>query len=552
MIPLPKTDSWQRVGDALTLHARTLSVDCVQLSFGGQMGSIGVPFAAPALHPLRSWDPQRRGPWLLLGRVGSGGMGTVYLGEHVETGQRAAVKVMSDALAEEPGFRDRFAREIETLRLVEGPFAASVLGGDADAEQPWLATEYVPAPDLLRLVCEAGPLDSASWQGLAVGLVTALADLHAAGVLHRDLKPSNILLAPDGPRLIDFGIAHVAGATGLTATGLGMGTPGWLAPETVRGEDATSASDLFAAGSVLAFAATGRAPFGDSIPGAVMHAVLEREPDLVGASGYAQIVLSGLLDKDPAQRWDADRCLEFLTGSGDRRAAGARATQIWRASSAATRIQAPLRGVDPALAQRLSAVPAASAQAPAGAAVGARTRRRRALWMGILTGLLLVVPASGLAGWWAIGGGAGTKQAGADADRPAETPRMDPQPERLPLIDYYPSTDEGRTSAQTMSAYLTAINDHDGYTMCSMNEVAPCDELLSGTAQSAWSGVSIGEARRWSPSEIQVSFSGTTTQPASMGPDGETCTDWELEYTLTRRDSAWRITDTGPSSHTPC
>ncbi len=293
----------------------------------------------PTIHPLRSHDPLQCGQWRLIGRIGAGGMGTVYLGDHED--QQAAVKVMSDALSDQPGFRDRFAREIRILQRIDGPFVAAVLGGEAFIERPWLATEYVPGPDLAAFVRDHGPMNTDGWTALAVGLLSALARIHAAGIVHRDVKPANILLGPDGPTVIDFGVAQLLDSTALTSTGTALGTPGWLAPEQIRGLPATPATDAFAAGAVLAYAATACPPFGaDTTPAAALHSVLNHTPNLIGVTTTQRALLDGLLDKNPETRWSPPRALTLLTGSHDPTVAFEQATRIWQHADA-TQIHNP-------------------------------------------------------------------------------------------------------------------------------------------------------------------------------------------------------------------
>src|SRR5580700_5691895 len=179
---------------------------------------------------LRTDDPAAVGPYRLLGRLGTGGMGRVFLGQS-PGGRLVAVKVIRPELADEPGFRARFAREVSAARKVSGLFTALVVDADAEAELPWLATAYVAGPSLAEAVEEHGPLPVSSVLTLAAGLAESLEEIHAAGLVHRDLKPSNVLLAQDGPRVIDFGISRAAGAAPLTHPGLVMGSPGFMSPE---------------------------------------------------------------------------------------------------------------------------------------------------------------------------------------------------------------------------------------------------------------------------------------------------------------------------------
>ncbi|NUR28304.1 MAG: serine/threonine protein kinase, partial [Catenulispora sp.] len=208
-------------------------------------------------------DPRRVGPYELMGTLGSGGMGRVYLGRSA-AGALAAVKVVHPDLARDPEFRRRFQREVAATVAVSGPHVAAIVHADTEAEPPWLATEYVAGPSLQARVVGDGPLPPAEVAWLGVRLATGLATIHAAGLVHRDVKPSNILLAADGPKLIDFGIARDTADSRLTRTGMAVGTPLFMAPEQIEGEaDAGPAADVFALAGTLVYAATSGYPFGE-------------------------------------------------------------------------------------------------------------------------------------------------------------------------------------------------------------------------------------------------------------------------------------------------
>ncbi|MEV5380272.1 PQQ-binding-like beta-propeller repeat protein [Streptomyces nondiastaticus] len=254
-----------------------------------------------ALEPLRETTPRRIGPYELLARLGSGGMGDVHLARGPEG--TVALKTVRAALAGEPGFRARFRREIAVARSVDSPHVARLTGGDADADPPWLATEYVPGPTLAEAVRLAGPLPAGTVLALGAHLVRALHAVHAAPALHRDLKPGNVLLAADGPRLIDFGVARAPDATTLTGTGLMVGTPGFMSPEHLRGgRHVVAASDVFCLASVLCYAATGEDPFGDGPLAAVLHRVSQAKADLTSVPAPLRDILTDCLRPDPADR----------------------------------------------------------------------------------------------------------------------------------------------------------------------------------------------------------------------------------------------------------
>ncbi|MFF0505248.1 bifunctional serine/threonine-protein kinase/ABC transporter substrate-binding protein [Streptomyces fimicarius] len=263
---------------------------------------------------LRPTDPARIGGHRLLGRLGAGGMGVVYLGR-TDAGALAAIKVILPEHAGDDDFRARFRREAEAARRVDSPWAVPVTGADTEAERPWLATEFVPGPTLSDVVGRRGPLPVRSVTVLGRLLARALAAVHAAGLVHRDVKPGNVLLTASGPRLIDFGIARAADATALTATGLIVGTPGFLPPEQASGTAtgatgadgadgaAGSAGDVFSLGCLLAYAATGRPPFGSGAVDAVLYRTVHDAPDLDGIDDPGlRALLDRCLAKDPDER----------------------------------------------------------------------------------------------------------------------------------------------------------------------------------------------------------------------------------------------------------
>ncbi|MEV7501655.1 serine/threonine-protein kinase [Streptomyces sp. NPDC093018] len=275
------------------------------------------------MEELGPGDPQRIGGYRLLARLGAGGMGVVYLARS-DRGRTAAVKLVREELAAREEFRARFRREVGAARRVGGYWTAPVLDADTEAAVPWVATGYVAGPSLQQVVGhDHGALPERSVRILAAGLAHALRDIHAAGIVHRDLKPSNVLVTIDGPRVIDFGIARAletgtAGGEGLTMTGSLVGSPGFMAPEQVRGDKVTPACDVFSLGSVLTYAATGRMPFGNAGSGvhALMFRIAQEEPDLAGVpEGIADLVRR-CLRKDPAARPSLDALLE-RTGAQD-------------------------------------------------------------------------------------------------------------------------------------------------------------------------------------------------------------------------------------------
>ncbi|WP_256342015.1 serine/threonine-protein kinase [Streptomyces sp. MW-W600-10] len=274
--------------------------------------------AMEGIRPLAAGDPVRIGPYPLLGRLGAGGMGRVYLARSAG-GRTVAVKVVHEEHIANGEFRARFRREIEAARRVGGRYTAPVLDAGPDAEQPWVATGYVPGPSLEQAVREHGPLPAASVNALAEGLLRALRGIHAAGIVHRDLKPSNVLLTVDGPRVIDFGIARalqVSVESLLTSTGMVIGSPGFMAPEQILGEETGPGADVFSLGCVLMYAATGQLPFGAGVSNqhAVMFRIVQSPPDLTAVSDAPlRALIERCLTKDPAERPGVDALLETLT-----------------------------------------------------------------------------------------------------------------------------------------------------------------------------------------------------------------------------------------------
>jgi serine/threonine protein kinase len=282
-----------------------------------------------AMMRLRREDPRVVGTFRLHRRLGAGGMGVVYLGAD-KRGQRVALKVIRPELAEDQEFRSRFAREVSAARRIRGGCTARLVAADLEAERPWFATQYVPGPSLHDKVAENGVLPAAEVASIGAALAEGLVAVHEAGVVHRDLKPSNILLSPKGPRIIDFGIAWATGASTLTHVGTAVGSPGFLAPEQVRGAAVTPATDVFAFGATLAYAATADSPFGQGSSEVMLYRVVHEEPDLGGVPDALAPLVYACLAKDPQERPSTVQLSERLSEIATREARGIGAPRIAR------------------------------------------------------------------------------------------------------------------------------------------------------------------------------------------------------------------------------
>ncbi|MCL9759102.1 serine/threonine protein kinase [Frankia sp. AiPa1] len=292
-------------------------------------------------------------------------MGRVFLA-HSPSGRLTAVKLIRPELADDEMFRDRFRREVAVARLVSGAFTAPVLDADPDAPTPWLATQYVAGPALDEAVAQNGPFSPRVLRKLGAGILEALIDVHRAGLVHRDLKPSNVLLAADGPRLIDFGIARAADHTELTRSGDLIGTAAYMSPEQASGKEAGPESDVFAFGAVLLFAATGRSPFGGGTPAAVLYRIVHGEPDLTDVPTELSEFVRSCLVKEPGDRPAPAELLNWITAG--MRAAGpawpAGVTRLLDERAAETSAQLPRTAVLPPTSPPRAAVPAPAGTPP--------------------------------------------------------------------------------------------------------------------------------------------------------------------------------------------
>ncbi|MYZ33810.1 MULTISPECIES: serine/threonine-protein kinase, partial [unclassified Streptomyces] len=273
------------------------------------------------MQPLEAGEPPTIGPYRLLGRLGSGGMGRVYLARSAG-GRTVAVKVVHPHFATDEEFRARFRREVEAARRVgtgpDGPrWSAPVLDADPEAAVPWVATAYVAGPSLTQAVAGHGRLPEDSVRALGAGLAEALTAVHALGLVHRDVKPSNVLLSLDGPRLIDFGIARATdGTASLTSTGVSVGSPGYMSPEQILGKGITGAADVFSLGAVLVYASTGESPFPGDSSAALLYKVVHEEPELGALGGGLRDLAARCLAKEPSARPTPDEVARVLAPGG--------------------------------------------------------------------------------------------------------------------------------------------------------------------------------------------------------------------------------------------
>ncbi|MFJ8545381.1 serine/threonine-protein kinase [Streptomyces sp. NPDC093586] len=313
---------------------------------------------AEVFQPLQGDDPRTVAGYRLAARLGSGGMGRVYL-SHTRGGRPVAIKVVRSELADDQTFRRRFGREIKAARKVKGAYTAELIDADPDATPPWLATLYVPGPSLSDAVARSGPLPVPAVLWLMAGVAEALQAIHGAGIVHRDLKPANVLLAADGPRVIDFGISLAADSTAHTATGTTIGTPQYMAPEQATGGAVTAATDMFSLGQTAAYAALGRPLYGDGPAATVLYRIVHSEPDLSGLPERLRDVLGRCLAAEPGERATPAEIVEWCRRELGRDDAGEAAGQaVWR------EIAGPPVTVPPPVAATGPATVAAPAAAP--------------------------------------------------------------------------------------------------------------------------------------------------------------------------------------------
>ncbi|MFE5259358.1 serine/threonine-protein kinase [Streptomyces coelicoflavus] len=284
---------------------------------------------AEVFQPLQDDDPRTVAGYRLAARLGAGGMGRVYL-SHTRGGRPVAIKVVRSELADDQTFRRRFSREIKAARKVKGAYTAELIDADPDATPPWLATLYVPGPSLSDAVARSGPLPVPAVLWLMAGVAEALQAIHDAGIVHRDLKPANVLLADDGPRVIDFGISLAADSTAHTATGTTIGTAQYMAPEQASAGAITAATDVFSLGQTAAFAALGRPLYGDGPAATVLYRIVHSEPDLSGLPERLRDLFARCLAADPGERATPAEIVEWCRRELGRDAGEDTGPAVWR------------------------------------------------------------------------------------------------------------------------------------------------------------------------------------------------------------------------------
>lgn len=429
------------------------------------------PFGALSPSPFEALtpdDPRVIGGYRLCARLGAGGMGRVYLA-YTAGGRPVALKVVRPELAEDPGFRHRFAQEVASARRIHGLYTAQVVDAGTDATTPWLATTFVPGPSLQQVVHRHGPLPERPVLLLVAGIAEALQAIHAAGVVHRDLKPGNVLVAADGPRVIDFGIARAADAHPLTGTGLRIGSPGFMAPEQALGLPATPATDVFALGALIACTGSGTAPFGDGPESASLYRAVHEEPDLSRLPHGLHELVRLCLAKDPGDRpgtaWLIEAARNHPATDGELRFSDGWlprqvSSEIHRHTDLPATPPPPSTVLDPA--QSLTAttlvppVPAATPllAAPAGRRATATARRgvRAALLTSIV--LLIVAPMT----FALLNSGYFDDSDDQDV---AATGSLHPSSPSTPSAPPQPTTVPGYTAAYTDRELTSPDSDHE-------------------------------------------------------------------------------------------
>jgi predicted Ser/Thr protein kinase len=388
----------------------------------------------PDGRPLMPGDPARLGSYTLTARLGEGGQGVVYLGES-ESGEQVAVKLLRADLADDDTARGRFLRELEAVKRVARFCTAQVLDADVDGDRPYIVSEYVPGPSLAQLVSSESPRSGADLERLAIGTVTALVAIHQAGIVHRDFKPQNVLIGPDGPRVIDFGIARALDAA-ATMTNSAIGTPAYMAPEQLTAKELTPAADIFSWASTMVYAATGQSPFGQDTVMAVIHRIMNEPPDLGSIEEPLRGIVSDCLAKEPADRPATQALLMRLLGEEGLTPAGPGAdpqTAIMGQGAAFAGAAGAAGAAVPPTARIPSAAGTAATLPPVqtqpGAVGSRRTLSTRAA-VAAVAGLLVAASVIAVVVWAASRGGDHPSGGGVQTPAPSSAPATSSEPEQ--------------------------------------------------------------------------------------------------------------------------
>jgi serine/threonine protein kinase len=465
--------------------------------------------------PLLQADPTQVGRYRLTARLGSGGMGVVYLAEAGD-GRQVAVKVLRPELADNPEFRVRFGREVATLARVQGVCTVRVIEADTQAPKPFLVTEYADGPSLSEYVGAYGPLDPTMLYGLATGLAEALTAIHAAGIVHRDLKPSNVLLTASGPKVIDFGIAQALEETSLTRTGITVGSAGFMAPEQIMGRPGTAA-DIFTWAVTVAFAASGQSPFGTGASDAILYRIMHAAPDIGAVPAGLRPLVEAALAKDPQARPTAPQLLNQLTS-----------TTAWPSAGNVSPTQTVLAQTWHAPTPVPGPAPSWAAQAPVplpGPAAPGRSRRHTALLPVVLV-LAFVLAAGGTALGLSLAGRPAATHGAAGASSPQTRPaQLTPAssdsttagPATSPAASTTPPSTPASSPATSSSAPLPVLTV-GSYTGVMPKEIAYSGDATNVVTGISWSSWTATEASGQGTSDIDSCVPNCAQAPPSLVP----------------------------------